>query len=165
MGPTGPAGTTGTTGATGPTGAAGAVGATGATGAAGVDGAMSWTKYTKSYTDLATAGLTNDIELFQLAAKQMIHQVVIKQSTAFSGGLIATYTISVGIVGNLVKYGAAFDVKQAAGATVFGSNILQGVENFSSATSIRLSAVSTVGLLSAATAGSVDVFVLKSTLP
>lgn len=126
---------------------------------------MSWTKYTKAYTDLATAGLTNDIELFQLDAKQMIHQVVIKQSTPFAGGLIATYTLSVGIVGNLVKYGAAFDVKQAAGATVFGANILQGVENFSTATSIRLAGISIVGLLNAATAGAVDVWVLKSLLP
>lgn len=152
-------------GPTGPTGTAGAAGTNGTNGTNGIDGATSWTKYTKAYTDLSTAGLTNDIELFQLSAKQMIHQVVIKQSTAFSGGLIATYTASVGIVGNLVKYGAAFDVKQATGATVFGANILQGVENFSTATSIRLVAVSTVGLLNAATAGSVDIWVLKSLLP
>ena len=149
----------------GSAGAAGSTGATGSTGAAGVDGAMSWTKYTKTFTDLSTAGLTNNIELFQLAAKQMIHQVIIKQSTAFAGGVIATYTASVGIVGNLVKYAAAFDVKQAVGATVFGANILTGVESFSGATSIRLSAVSTVGLLSAATGGSMDVWVMKSLLP
>lgn len=124
-----------------------------------------WVKYTKTYTDLAAAGLTNDIELFSLAAKEVIHAVVLKASTAFSGGTIATYTLSVGISGTIGKYAPAFDVKQTVGNNVFGFNELPGMENFSSATSIRLGAISTVGLLNAATAGVVDVWVLKSTLP
>lgn len=137
----------------------------GAQGTAGVNGALIWTKYTVPYTSLATAGLTNDIELFALAAKTMIHNVVLKQSTAFSGGLIATYTVSVGITGNLVKYAAAFNVFQAAGAATFGLNVLPGIENFTGATSIRIAAISTVGNLNSATAGSVDAFVLTSLLP
>lgn len=124
-----------------------------------------WVKYTKTYSDLSTAGATNDIELFSLAAKEVIHNVIIKHSTAFSGGLIATYTLSVGIIGNLVKYAAAFNVFQAVSATTMQTSVLAGMESSSGATSIRLSAVSTVGLLNAATAGVVDVWVLKSTLP
>lgn len=126
---------------------------------------MAWTKYTKTFTNLSAAALTNDIELFQLAAKEMIHAVLIKASTAFSGGTIATYTVSVGPTGTLAKYGIALDVKQATGATVFGMNLLPGIESFSGATSIRIAAISTIANLNAATAGSVDVWVLKSTLP
>lgn len=95
----------------------------------------------------------------------MIHAVIIKQSTAFAGGLIATYTVSVGITGNLVKYGSAANVFATPGATTFASNVLPGIENFSSATSIRIAAVSTVGNLNAATAGSVDIWALTSLLP
>lgn len=124
-----------------------------------------WTKYTITYAQLSTAGLTNNIELFQLAAKEMIHSVVVKASAAFTGGLIATYTVSVGPAGNLVKYAVAFNVFQAPGNTLSSTNILPGVEDFSSATSVRIAAISTVGNLNAATAGSVDVWVLKSTLP
>lgn len=126
---------------------------------------LSWTKYTTGFAALSTAGLTNDIELFSLPAKTMIHSVVIKQSTAFSGGLIATYTVSVGINGNLVKYAAAFNVFQAVGATTFGTNFLPAIENFTSATSIRIAAISTVGNLNAAVAGSVEVWALTSLLP
>lgn len=126
---------------------------------------MVWTKYTVTAAQLSTAGLTNNIELFQLAAKEMVHSVVVKASQAFTGGLIATYTVSVGPAGNLVKYAIAFNVFQAPSSTLSSVNILPGVEDFSSATSIRISAVSTVGNLNAATGGSVDVWILKSTLP
>lgn len=146
-------------------GATGNTGSAGAAGAAGINGALIWTKYTVGFAALSAAAVTNDIELFSLAAKTMIHSVVIKQSTAFSGGLIATYTISVGISGNLVKYGVAFNTFQAAGATVFGMNNLPGIESFTGATSIRIAAVSTIGNLSAATSGSVDVWALTSLLP
>lgn len=124
-----------------------------------------WVKYTATFSDLSTAGLTNNIELFSLAAKEVIHSVVMKAGTAFTGGIIATYTLSVGIAGVLAKYAIAFDVKQTVGNTVSALNTLSGVENFGGATSIRLAAISTVGNLNAATTGSVDVWVLKSTLP
>lgn len=146
----------------GPTGSAGSAGSNGTN---GTNGAQMWTKYTVGFAALATAGVTNDIELFSLPLKTMIHAVLIKQSTSFTGGLIATYTISVGINGNLVKYGVAFNAFQAAGATVFGMNNLPGVESFTGATSIRIAAVSTVGNLNAATGGSVDVWALTSLLP
>lgn len=158
-------GTQGAPGATGAGGSAGATGPTGPTGPTGATGGLGWTKYTVTFTQLSAAGLTNNIELFQLAAKEMVHSVVVKASVAFAGGLIATYTVSVGPAGNLVKYAVAFNVFQAPAANLSSVNILPGVEDFSSATSIRISAISTVGNLNAATGGSVDVWVLKSTLP
>jgi hypothetical protein len=126
-----------------------------------------WIKITKTYSDFSTAGLTNDIEIYSLPAKGIIQSCVIKHTTLFTGGLIATYTASVGINGNLVKYAATLNVLQAVGNTTFGlgAAIVPTVENFGAATSIRGSVVSTVGLLNAATQGSVDFYLLVSTLP
>lgn len=155
--PAGPKGDTGAAGATG------SVGAAGATGAAGANGAGTWTKYTVGYAALAAAGLTNDIELFSLSSKGVIHAMVLKHSAPFAGGLISAYTISVGIVGNLIKYMAAANVLQATGPIAVSDTL--GCESASGATSIRIAATSVTALLNAATAGSVDVWVLTSTLP
>ncbi len=126
-----------------------------------------WVKVTKTYSDFSTAALTNDIEIYSLPAKSVIQSCIIKHTTLFSGGLIATYTASVGINGNLVKYAATLNVLQAVGNTTFGlgAAIVPTVENFGAATSIRGSVISTVGLLNAATQGSVDFYLLVSTLP
>lgn len=116
-------------------------------------------KYTATYSQLATAGLTNDIELFSLPAGGIIKSVKLKHSTPFTGGTIATYTLSVGITGNLVKYMAAFNVFQATGDSVLNFSTLAAAENHNSATSVRVAAISTVGNLNAATQGSADIFV------
>lgn len=125
-----------------------------------------WIKITKSFTDFSAAGLTNDIEIFSLPAGGVVHSAIMKHTTAFTGGTIATYTVSVGITGNLVKYGAVFNVKQAVGSTTFGlgTSIVPTVEDFGAVTSVRAAATSTVGLLNAASAGSMDFYLLISTL-
>jgi len=126
-----------------------------------------WVKVTKTYSDFAVAGLTNDIEIYSLSAKSIIQGCVVKHTTPFTGGIIATYTISVGIVGNLVKYSAVFNVLQAVSNTTFGlgTAIVPTVEDFGAVTSVKASAISTVGNLNAATQGSVDFYLLVSTLP
>lgn len=126
---------------------------------------QNWTKYTKTFSNLSDTDTANDIELFSLPAKGVIHEVVIKHTTAFSGGTISAYTISVGIVGNLTKYASAFDVFQATSNTVFQISTSNNMENFGAATSIRIAAVSTGDNLNNAAAGSVDVYVRTSTLP
>ena len=122
-----------------------------------------WIKVTKVYTDFATAGVTNDIEIYSLPAKSLIHSCQVVVNTAFSGGTISAYTISVGIGGNLVKYSAATNV--FTGFTLTQPSVLAGIESLSGATSIRAAAISTIGLLNAASAGSVSVYLLISTLP
>lgn len=119
-----------------------------------------WVKVTKTYADLSAAALTNDIEVFSLPAGWAVHTAFFKTSAAFTGGAIAAYTLSVGPTGSLLKYVAAFDALQAIGNTVAPVSVLTipVVENWGAATSIRLSAISTVANLSAATAGSVDVY-------
>ena len=125
-----------------------------------------WTKYTVTAAQLAAASLTNDIELFQLPAKGVIHKVIVKHTTAFAGTL--TYNLSVGVSGNLTKFVGLFDVKQVVSGLLFalgGTSVNLSPENFSAATSVRVSAVSTVNFLSQATQGAADVYVLTSQLP
>lgn len=124
-----------------------------------------WVKYTLSHTAFQTAATSNNIELVSLAAKTMIHQVVIKQSTAFAGTSVTAYTISIGIATNLTKYSAAYNVFQAVSDTARSITQADDVESFTGATSIKINAISTGANLSASTAGSVDVWVLSSLLP
>ena len=124
-----------------------------------------WTKYTVTYSQLAAGALTNDIQLFSLPARGTIHAVVVKHSASFTGGAIATYTLSVGITGTLAKYASAFNVFQAPGNTVLQSSGGTFTENTVAATSVRVAATSTGANLSAATAGSATIWVLTSTLP
>lgn len=125
-----------------------------------------WSKYSITAADLAASSTVNDIELFQLPAKGVIHKVVIKHTTAFSGTV--TYNLSVGTSGNLTKYVSLFDVKQAVSGILFAlgaTSVNISPENFSASTSIRVSAVSTVNNLSSATQGAADIYVLTSQLP
>src|SRR6266508_941516 len=104
-----------------------------------------WLKITKSYTDFSTAGLTNDIEIYSLPAKSMINATQVFATTVFSGGLIAAYTISVGISGTLEKYAAAVNV--FTGAALQQPSAITGIESMSGATSIRAAAISVTGNL------------------
>lgn len=113
-------------------------------------------------TALAAAALTNSITLFSLIPGGVIHAVKIKHSTAFGGGLIAAYTVSVGIAGTLAKYAPAFDVFQAPGATVMENSFIGGSENQATAVNILLSAFSVGANLDQATAGVVDIWALLS---
>lgn len=122
-----------------------------------------WIKITKTFSDFSTASLTNSITVYSLPAKGVIHSVQVYANTVYSGGTIATYTISVGISGSNAKYAIAANV--FTGATLAPINILSAVESMSGATNITATAISTVGLLSAATQGSVDIYILVSTLP
>jgi hypothetical protein len=181
-------------------------------------------KITKTYTDLAQAAVTFDVELFLLPPGGIIHAIYLKHSAAFTGGIISAYTLSVGVGANLTKYMSAQSVFSAPSATNFhvvwgpffnfylppafvntdnaiggltiGASYTQaqiqalqaacevladdcralraalalycggqvGIESASANTSIRLAAASTGANTNAATAGSVDVFVLYSVL-
>ena len=131
----------------------------------GTGGIPAWIKYTVTYAQLAAAALTNDIELFQLAAKGTIHAVVVKHSANFTGGAIASYKISVGITGTLDRYASQLDVFSAPSNTNFQHEVAPGIEDFGAATSIRVAAVSTGANLNQATQGSVDIWVFGSMLP
>lgn len=124
-----------------------------------------WAKYTVTYSQLAAAATTNSITLFSLPAKYLIAGVIIKHSTAFSGGSISAYTVSVGITGSLAKYAAAYNVFQAVSSNTAQLSGSFNMEDFSSATNILITATSTGANLNAATAGSVDIWVNTASLP
>lgn len=121
-----------------------------------------WIKITKTFTDFSTAGLTNSVTIYSLPAKYAIQATQLNISTAFSGGTIATYTISVGNGGTPTKYAAATNA--FTGATLPAMSTISAVENMSGTTNILATAISTVGNLNAATAGSVDIYLLISAL-
>ena len=127
--------------------------------------APKWTLFTVAESAFTAAATTESIELFVLPARGVIHKVVLKHTTAFAGGVLTAYTLSVGITGMETKYSAAFDVFQATGDTVFSFDELADIEHFASTTSIKLTAVSTTDDVIAATAGSCDIWVLASELP
>ncbi len=129
------------------------------------DATPTWHKYTVAESAFTAAAVTENIELFSLPAKGIIHSVIIKHTTSFTGGGLTGFTLSLGIAGSLAKYATAFDVYQATGATATQASNSLDVENFSSATSIRLAAEGTNANVNAATAGSVDVYVLWGLLP
>jgi hypothetical protein len=89
------------------------------------DRAPYWRKYTKTFTDLAAPTASNDIELFSLPAGGIIHAIKLKHSAAFTGGAIATYTLSVGIALYLDKYLPAFSVFGAPANTSLSYHTVQ----------------------------------------
>ena len=123
-----------------------------------------WTKYTVTYSDLATVATTNSITLYTAVAKAMIHHVVVKHSQAFSGGSLSAYTVEVGLTGNTTKYAPAFDVFQAVADTAASNDRNDFIESFASTTAVKITADSTGDDLDNAAAGSVDVWVLQSVL-
>lgn len=117
-----------------------------------------WVKFTKTYTDLSAAALTNNIEVYSLPAGTVIHAVLVKHSTLFSGAGITDYKVSVGIASDLTKFSGAFEVDTAVSGTNFNMAQVLAMESTTGATSIKLAATSVGANLSAASAGSVTVW-------
>ena len=121
-----------------------------------------WSKYTVAYTSFSAGSTTNNVTLFSLPAGGVIHGVKLKHSTAFAGGAISAYTVSVGLSSFPAKYAPAFDVFQATGSTIYEITSELGGEDQVSTTPITATATSTGTNLNAATQGSVDIWVLTS---
>lgn len=120
---------------------------------------------TKTFSDFSTAGLTNDLEILSLPAGGVIRDCYARVTTGFSGGTIATYTISAGIAGSVLKYMIANSAAAAASLIANGTKgtalttIQTNVESFTAATSIRAYATSTVDTLNHATQGSITFYI------
>ena len=125
------------------------------------DSELQWYKVTVGFAELSTAGTTIDIDIGDLPAGAVIHSVMQKHSVAFAGGVTAL-TISVGIVGDLAKYGTAHDGFAAVSDTAFTLDTTVGLETFGGATSIRAAAIATTANLDQLTIGSTDIYILLS---
>lgn len=121
-----------------------------------------WVKITKTFSDFSTAGLTNTIAIATISAKSVVSAVVLNPTVAFTGGLIAGYTISVGMntAVDLMPASSAFTIPTGP----FESNLIQA-GSIGSTTAVTATATSITGLLNAAAQGSVDIYLLVSTLP
>jgi len=121
-----------------------------------------WVKASSFATDFTvTPATTEDVEIYSLPAGGIIHGVKIRHQIAFSGGGATSFTLSVGIAGNLTKYASAFDVFQAVADDTFQLSQSFGSEDHGSVTSIRVAAISDVTLLGVTTGGA-EVWLLVS---
>lgn len=172
IGPTGPAGATGNDGATGVdggTGSTGSIGPTGSTGADGSTGAtgpegIAWTSYTFLASDLTAAATSNSVTIYAVPPMQVVEKIVIKHSQDFGGGSLSAYTVEVGNGTMSNKYASAFDVFQAVDDQSFQISTSSDIESFASPSNLLITAKSTGDNLSAATTGSVTVWVQTSQL-
>lgn len=123
-----------------------------------------WIKVTIPYTALQTAGLTNNALVYTLPIKGIIQQVLWNVTAAFSGGAIATILGTIGTAGSNAKYLAS--TTMASTGMTAGQSLATGLpESLVSTTAINIYATSTIANLSALTQGSVDIWILTSTLP
>jgi hypothetical protein len=150
--------------------------------ATGLGDGVQFVKYTITFADLTTAGLTQTISLpvnptstpfippatsappnvsnFVIPQAGVVLYSKVQHTIPFAGGTIASMTCSVGKLGgsNTFVNGTAFNVFGAAADTT-----LQEAQAISSgqntAWGVTVTFVSTVGNVNAATAGSVNIYI------
>lgn len=124
-----------------------------------------WRKFTLTFTDFSAAATTFATTAFALAAGEGIEAVVVKHTTAFSGGAISAYKVEVGQTGNPDLYSGSFDIFQAVANTTRRINNVMDVPNFGATTDVVITATATGANLDQASAGSVDVYIRSFVLP
>lgn len=120
-----------------------------------------------TFEDFAVAGATEDIELFLLPQRGILHGIAIEHTEEFKGGTISTYELSVGLASDFERYLAKFDVFQAPGSDIFAVTFVMPPEliELSSATSIRIKAWSGGANLDQAAQGSANIYAFSARLP
>jgi hypothetical protein len=121
-----------------------------------------WVKVNKTFADFSTPALTNTITGYTLPAAGVISGVKIKSSTAFTGGIISSYTISVGSGVSNSKYAPAFQMMTAVTATNYQLTDGLAGESQTASTAITFTATTTGDNLSSALTGVVDIWLLIS---
>ncbi len=122
-------------------------------------------KVTVGFASLTNAGLTQTINLISTAARTKSCGVSVKHTAAFTGGTVATLTVSVGdAAGSATTYTAAFNIFQAPSNTVF-QDTAELISATYAASTIQAFFTSTGGNLNTLTTGSVDFDVCTVVLP
>lgn len=131
-------------------------------------GALTWQKFTKTYADFSAAATTNDIEITELPEGTFVHATRVMNTVQFAGGSLSSYTLQFGYSGQeavysdgtLELFGADQDYCNDT------SNLTQSQKFVSGGSrSVRAYVESAGDDLDAATAGSVDFWLLTSQLP
>ncbi len=126
-----------------------------------------WMKFSFTHLQLQAAALTNDFEIYSAPARVQLGGAVLKHSAAFGGGAIASYTLSLGLTGDLARYlspFSAFGAPANTKPTGYAEGYLLDQLQFGAVTSIRVAAVATGANLSASTAGAATLWLLISRL-
>lgn len=124
-----------------------------------------WNKYTVAYTDINTTSAAFTATVFQLDPNEYINGYTVKHNTAFVGTAITTITVALGIAGDNTKHTDDFDVGQGVTDTAFDFTGLNLIESFANTTAVYARFTAAGANLDSLTAGSVDIWVLKSKLP
>lgn len=119
-------------------------------------------KYTVKLADIVALGaaLTGDVALDNLPPAAVITRILIKASTAISGGSIATAVAQLKLNGTLIG-GGTVNVFNTTGAIQLNTT---NPASLTAANALAVTLTTTVGNLNAATAGQVDVVIDYSTL-
>lgn len=130
-----------------------------------VNSAVQWFKFTATFTDLAAAALTNDIQFYDLPAFGAVTSAYTKITQTFTGGTITAYTIGVGYASNHNQLTGNVAINALSGLNVLQSNNSTPIiYSLSGSTSLRLYATSVGDNLNQATQGSVDIYLQVSFL-
>lgn len=135
-----------------------------ATAAATAADVPSCKKYTKTFSDLTTASTTEDEVMFNLPARGKLTGVTIKHTTAFTGGALSAFTVSVGDSSGDTFYTATFDIFIAPTDLLFLDTPMHSSSTFA-ARDVFAHFISTGANVDAATAGSVDLIACWVVLP
>lgn len=111
-----------------------------------------------SYTQLQTAALSKSVALFSLPAKSLLKNIIIKHSTAFTGGSISDVYAQIGISGSFDRFINGFDLLQVVGDQVFDNSSQAYIGSFINPTVIYLNAIATGANLSALVQGALTVW-------
>jgi len=128
------------------------------------DNGSVWTKQSFTFSQFSAAATTFELELVELAARETLEVVIVKSTTAFSGGSISAVTLECGITGESNRYFGPYDVFAAVSNTNF-QNVSQSNEVYFTTQSVKLKMTSVGDDLDALNAGGFDVWIKRSKLP
>jgi hypothetical protein len=119
-------------------------------------------KYTVKLADIVALGanLSGDVALDSLPPGTVIHTILVKASTAISGGTIATAVAQLKLNGTLIG-GGTVNVFNTTGAIQLNTT---NPASLTAANALAVTLTTTVGNLNAATAGQVDIVINYHTL-
>lgn len=130
-------------------------------GAPGVD-VPGWFRFSVTHLDFQAAALVQDISLTSLAAGGFVHGVKLKQSIAFAGTGITSYSLALGFVGALDDLLIDYPVNVAPANDTFAIAATFDSRNHAAAVDIRIRATAVGANLDQSTAGAADIWLLLS---
>lgn len=118
-------------------------------------------KNTVAYDDasVALAATSATKTIFSLAAKTVIEYIVVKHTTAFSGGSVSALTLDIGDASDADELLASYNLMATVSDTAWESVSVIYLGSFASATNIVATFTATGANLDQLTAGSVDIYV------